>query len=73
MSYISSTTEKILQAALHDPARLMPILGYACVITMVIAIVSDSWPRKKQLARQGKTAKIPKLPAAKDRLHSSDR
>jgi hypothetical protein len=54
MSNFGSLAETLVRETLNNPAQLMPILAYACVITMLIAIVSDTIFRKKELAPQRK-------------------
>jgi len=74
MSNIIGMAETFLRMAVKDPAVIMPVLAYACVVTIIIAIVSDALLRKRELAQQRKPAENPSSsPGAKNRPHSSDR
>ena len=48
IQYILTTLWRVVQA---NPAQLLPILAYACAITLVIAVVTDGLLRR-QPARQ---------------------
>jgi hypothetical protein len=52
--YIVVTFGRALE---HNPGRLVPILAFACVITLIIALVSDAWLRARP-AREKKAEAV---------------
>ncbi len=53
--YIIDTFGKVLA---DNPARLLPLLAYACAATMLIAIITDTLLRRRQ-AQEKRTAANP--------------
>jgi hypothetical protein len=44
IEYILTTFWRVLEA---NPGRLLPVLAYACAITLVIAVVTDGLLRRR--------------------------
>jgi Ca2+/Na+ antiporter len=50
--YVAVTLGRALE---HNPGRLVPFVAGACVVTLIIAIISDAWLRTRP-AREKKPA-----------------
>jgi hypothetical protein len=60
MNEISYITSAVLQTFSDHPGRLVKALEYACALTLLIAIVSDSLLRRRRPARQEKSSESPR-------------
>ena len=54
MAYILTAFWRVLEA---NPGRLVPVLAYACAITLVIAVVTDALIRRQPARRKSRDEK----------------
>lgn len=52
MIELSYITEHLLKTLTEEPARAIKALEYACALTLLIAMVSDSIMRRRRPVRQ---------------------
>lgn len=52
MNELNYITAAVLRLLAENPSRVMTVLEYACVATLLIAVFTDSFLRNRRLARQ---------------------
>jgi hypothetical protein len=60
MNEISYITSAVLQTLADHPGRLVKALEFACVLTLLVAIATDSLLRRRRPARQEKSSESPR-------------
>jgi hypothetical protein len=65
MNEISYITARILKTLAEHPSRAVTALEYACALTLLMAIITDSLLRRRSLVREKSVSEIPSRTARK--------